>query len=599
MGKKKSHITFTDMFCGAGGSSQGIRRIADRHNGGVEVKLAMNHWALAIKTHAANFPDTDHDCADISNQDPRRYDSTDMLIASPECTNHSLAKNKKKVKKQLNMFETQQAAEERSRATMWDVPRFAEAHGYNCIITENVVDAKRWKLYDSWLHAMHSLGYSHRECYLNSMHFPPTPQSRDRLYVVFWKKKNRAPMLDYMPLAYCSTCTKDINAFQFWKPGCLPYGKYKTQYVYKCLCGNTVEPYYYAAMNCIDWSIKSERIGDKKRKLKPNTRTRVQIGIDRFWNNPFVIYGGDNKGAGKKASDRTYPVSGPLPTQCAQPWHQLITPFLAYSSNNHGTHDRVSSGLDAVSTQTTTQDAGLMMPPVPFAVDYYGNSGESTMGKELPTQPSQVKHGLVLHPFLTANYTPGYQQPIEKAIGTQVASVHHCIVSPPFITQSAYGGSVIPVNKPLNAQTAQQNFDLVQMPFQIEFNGSGTARSLAHHINTQLAEAKHNAIITNEAWQAFIGYYYGNAYESHITDALGTCTTKERHYLGMFKAGEKIEVDDCYYRMIRAKEVGKAMAFDDGYIVYGDEREQVLQFGNAVTPPVMEWLAQQCVNSLS
>lgn len=48
MPRKKQHITITDQFCGAGGSSQGVRRYSERSNGGVEVKLALNHWKLAI-----------------------------------------------------------------------------------------------------------------------------------------------------------------------------------------------------------------------------------------------------------------------------------------------------------------------------------------------------------------------------------------------------------------------------------------------------------------------------------------------------------------------------------------------------------------------
>ena len=35
-------------------------------------------------------------------------------------------------------------AANRSRATMWDVPRFAEFHQYQAIVIENVVDAYRW-----------------------------------------------------------------------------------------------------------------------------------------------------------------------------------------------------------------------------------------------------------------------------------------------------------------------------------------------------------------------------------------------------------------------------------------------------------------------
>lgn len=451
------------MFCGAGGSSQGAR------DAGIEVKLAMNHWKLAIETHSANFPETDHDCADISASDPRRYESTDILIASPECTNHSLAKGKGKTRKQLNMFETQKQAEDRSRATMWDVPRWAEYHDYNIIITENVVDAKRWIMYDAWIKAMQLLGYDYRECFLNSMHFHPTPQSRDRLFVVFWKKGNKAPDLNYMPEAFCPKCEKKIFAIQSWKEGCKNWGKYRTQYVYKCSCGTTVEPYYYAAFNCIDFSIKSERIGDKKRQLKPNTLKRVAMGIEKYWNNPFVMYGGD-----ARQVDRCYSLDKALPTQCSQPWHSLVVPFITYTNNNHG-------------------------------------------------------------------------------------------FEPPFIAQL--------------------------------YSSKSSLRSIQDAIGTQQT-SKHDMIITSEAWNSFIGYYYGNAYESHITDALGTCTSKDRHYKIDMPAMKKIAVEDCYYRMIRSKEVGKAMAFGDSYIVLGDEREKVRQYGNAVTPPVMKWLIQQCVNSL-
>ena len=84
----------------------------------------------------------------------------------------------------------------RSRATMWDVPRFAEYHKYNMIVVENVVDARHWLLWDAWIHAMDSLGYDYHIIYFNSMfaHIDPfsvqsthdfAPQSRDRMYVVF------------------------------------------------------------------------------------------------------------------------------------------------------------------------------------------------------------------------------------------------------------------------------------------------------------------------------------------------------------------------------------------------------------------------------
>src|SRR3989337_597109 len=60
MPKKQSFIPLTDQFCGAGGSSIGATMA------GAEVRLAMNHWKLAIETHNTNFPKVDHDCTDIS-----------------------------------------------------------------------------------------------------------------------------------------------------------------------------------------------------------------------------------------------------------------------------------------------------------------------------------------------------------------------------------------------------------------------------------------------------------------------------------------------------------------------------------------------------
>lgn len=78
--------TITDLFCGAGGSSLGAEAA------GGELVMAANHWSTAIEVHQQHFPHADHDLADISQADPRRYPVTDVLLASPECTNHSQAR---------------------------------------------------------------------------------------------------------------------------------------------------------------------------------------------------------------------------------------------------------------------------------------------------------------------------------------------------------------------------------------------------------------------------------------------------------------------------------------------------------------------------
>ena len=74
-------------------------------------------------------------------------------------------------------------------------------------------------------------------------------------------------------------------------------------------------------------------------------------------------------------------------------------------------------------------------------------------------------------------------------------------------------------------------------------------------------------------------------------------TTKDRVAL-VLRPTEKIDIEDCTYRMLKPHEVQAAMAFGKDYIVLGNSRDQVKQLGNAVTPPAMEWLVQKCVESL-
>jgi DNA (cytosine-5)-methyltransferase 1 len=140
------------LFCGAGGSSLGARAA------GIELRMAANHWQTAIDVHQAHFPDAGHDIADISQADPRRYPRTNILLASPECTNHSQARGVSRKKQNPSLWDAPDPAAERSRATMWDVPRFAEQMRYDAIVTENVLEAAKWVGWRAWHVTMADLG---------------------------------------------------------------------------------------------------------------------------------------------------------------------------------------------------------------------------------------------------------------------------------------------------------------------------------------------------------------------------------------------------------------------------------------------------------
>jgi site-specific DNA-cytosine methylase len=287
-----------DLFCGAGGSSTGAE-----FAGGTLV-LGLNHWKRAIETHAANFPHADHDCEDISSLTTgqlRRYlhhGRPTVMIAGPECTNHSIAKGARRRKPQAaSLWDDGPAGDDeqdKSRATMWDVARFAEqalllGQPLEAIVVENVVDAFRWGanddggLFNAWLTAIDALGYEHEIVWLNSMFAPPAgghaaPQSRDRMYVVFWRRGLRRPDLLVQPPAWCPHCEQLVHGIQTWKrPDRRPWGRYGAQYFYACPdCRKPAIPGAFPAASIIDDALPAQRIGDRARPLAPKTRERIR-----------------------------------------------------------------------------------------------------------------------------------------------------------------------------------------------------------------------------------------------------------------------------------------------------------------------------------
>lgn len=383
-------LTITDMFCGAGGSSTGAIQ-----NPGISVKTALNHWQKALDSHNANHPDTIHVQADIKETDPRYIGHSDILWASPECTNHSVAKGKKRITNQADLFgdTLPDEAADRSRATMWDVPRFAEVHHYRAIITENVVDAAKWVMFDAWLMAMKALGYEHRIQYLNSMHAQhgglPAPQSRDRMYVLFWLKGNKAPDVEkyFRPKAYCASCDEVVDAMQVFKKA-EQWGRYRAQYNYRCpkaSCKNAVvEPGWLPASHAIDWSLKGQRIGDRKKDLSPKTIARIQAGLLKFGAEPVSI-------DSVRGSQIISPVnSEPFQTQTTSYTRSLLVPIEGRIGK------KAARVTDAMRTQTTRNETGLLTPPREhMLMEYYGNGRMHATSKAIPTITTHDRFAMI------------------------------------------------------------------------------------------------------------------------------------------------------------------------------------------------------------
>ena len=170
-----------DLFAGAGGFSTGARMA------GVDVVWAANHWQAAVDTHSVNHPEADHACQDLHQADWSKVPKHDILLASPACQGHSLARGADK------------PHHDSQRSTAWAVVSCAEMHRPELVVVENVPEFIKWSLYPVWRMAMQTLGYAVSENIINAADIG-VPQRRKRAFIVLNKGKTPIDLkLPYVP----------------------------------------------------------------------------------------------------------------------------------------------------------------------------------------------------------------------------------------------------------------------------------------------------------------------------------------------------------------------------------------------------------------
>lgn len=162
-------IRTIDLFCGAGGSSTGAR------NAGAEIVAGFDMWPPAVRVYRENFPEAkrvyDEDIRGLSPKEiHQEIGSIQLLLASPECTNHSNAKGKAE-------------RDEESRMTAFQVLRFAEEFEPEWIVVENVTEMELWAKHDELIGKLSRLGYQIQRVRFNAQQFS-VAQSRKRLFLL-------------------------------------------------------------------------------------------------------------------------------------------------------------------------------------------------------------------------------------------------------------------------------------------------------------------------------------------------------------------------------------------------------------------------------
>ena len=161
-------IRACDIFCGAGGSSAGA--IA----AGVDIVAAIDMCETATATFAANFPGAHVLTERLESVAINKFKETigpvDILLASPECRNHTCAKGSA-------------PRDESSRATAMQVIRYARKLEPRWLVLENVVHMRPWSRYDELKQRIQRLGYHLDELVLDASDFG-VPQKRKRLFLI-------------------------------------------------------------------------------------------------------------------------------------------------------------------------------------------------------------------------------------------------------------------------------------------------------------------------------------------------------------------------------------------------------------------------------
>jgi DNA (cytosine-5)-methyltransferase 1 len=163
-------IRAIDLFCGGGGSSWGAT------DAGVEMVGAVDGWETATATYKDNFPTA------VANVVTKRLDDQsgpsmftnlgkiDLILASPECTNHSIARGAKEVCTD-------------SQRSGWFIMNFVEELDPRWVVIENVLGMRKWDGFSGLIDELKGLGYKIRLQSLDAAAFG-VPQNRRRLFIL-------------------------------------------------------------------------------------------------------------------------------------------------------------------------------------------------------------------------------------------------------------------------------------------------------------------------------------------------------------------------------------------------------------------------------
>jgi DNA (cytosine-5)-methyltransferase 1 len=423
-------IRAVDLFCGAGGTSTGL--IDACRKLGLSVELAaINHWDIAIETHSQNHPWAHHFCADADVLNPCRTAGRgpiDLLVASPECTHHSIARGGK-------------PKNEQGRASAWSVLRWVEELQPREILIENVREFMDWSplrrdgksdrrygrgvTFQAWMAGLRSLGYQVDVKLLNCADYGD-PTTRVRMFV---------------------------RGSRGWKQPAWPVSSHAKD-------GRPEA--WHTAREIIDWTMHGSSIFSRKRPLSANTLKRIEAGIRKFWGRyaePFlvVLHGGGSK-------DRGRSIELPLPTQTAGGNHVgLVEPFIL----PHRTFENMNADSIEKPLRTVTgHSAGFgLVEPFIMQASHTKANGHYVYPPDEPLRTVTSDDSFcMVEPFILPPegvYRGNAPRQVEDPLQAVTSRGGGHLVEPFLVKYNGTGGAM-PVTEPLHTVTGLDRFGLVE-----------------------------------------------------------------------------------------------------------------------------------------
>lgn len=537
-------IHAADLFCGAGGTTTGLHIAAEAM--GLNLRLtAVNHWERAIETHAHNHPWAHHFCTGLDALKPSKAvpgRKLDMLIASPECTHHSVARGGK-------------PCDDQSRSSAWHILHWCQELYVRNVLIENVPEFTGWGplgangrplkskkglTFQAFLTSLQSLGYSLDWKIVNCAdHGDAT--TRQRFFLLARRGNRRVRFPDQTHAARAAT---DMfgGSVQPWKP----------------------------ARDIIDWEIPGHSIFlepedvkkaglNIKRPLAKNTIKRIEAGIRKFWGDwaePFLVLLRGTKEGQLRYTVQS--VDAPVPTVTTSGAHVgLCQPFMVrYNGNHIGKNDgdrRFQACEDPISTLDTSNRFGVVSP---FIIPQHSGGSPRSVADPMSTICTESRGISLLQPFIASinhgtpdgNHARRTYSP-DSPLGTITCS-HGLSVISPFIMATGHtsgGHRVRGVDEPISTMVTKDEHYLIN-PFIIKYYGMGT-----------------NAVALDEP--------------------LAAVTTDDRFGLvrpQLVRIGDETYLLDILFRMLTPKELAAAHSFPADYHFAGNKSEIVKQIGNSV-----------------